>query len=67
MAFVLYVNRIFVKTIKVSKEQAEQASRHVEELSHYIAEQEKIGIILQKNEEKFRNAFDYAAIGMALI
>ena len=65
--FIFFVNRIFVKTLKVSKEQAQQASRHVKELSHYIAEQERIGRILQKSEEKFRNAFDYAAIGMALI
>ncbi len=65
--FVFFVHRMFVRTIRVSKEQAEQASRHVEELSHYISEQEKVAVILQKSEEKFRNAFDYAAIGMALI
>ncbi|MGI8468161.1 MAG: putative bifunctional diguanylate cyclase/phosphodiesterase [Pyrinomonadaceae bacterium] len=65
--FGFFANRMFAKTIKISREQAEQASRHVEELSHYIAEQERIGRILQKSEEKFRNAFDYAAIGMALI
>ena len=65
--FVFFVNRTFVKTLRVSKEQAAQAGRHVAELSHYIAEQERIGKILQKSEEKFRNAFDYAPIGMALI
>lgn len=65
--FIFFVDRMFIKTLKVSREQAEQASRHVEELSHYISEQERVGKILQKSEEKFRNAFDYAAIGMALI
>ena len=65
--FVFFVNKMFLKTLKISKEQAEQTGRHVDELSHYIAEQERVGRILQKSEEKFRNAFDYAAIGMALI
>lgn len=62
-----FINRMFMKTLNISHEQAIQARRHVEELSHYIAEQERIGKILQKSEEQFRNAFDYASIGMALV
>lgn len=65
--FLLYItNRNFSQALKSSREQAEQAARHVNELSHYISEQEKISAILQKSEERFRNAFDYAAVGMAL-
>jgi diguanylate cyclase (GGDEF)-like protein/PAS domain S-box-containing protein len=66
-AFGLFVHRAFMKQLKLSREQAEQARRHVGELSHYIAEQERISKILEKSEERFRNAFDYAAIGMALV
>lgn len=67
LALIIFTNRIFTKTLKTSREQAEQAARHVKELSHYIEEQKKTAIILQKSEERFRNAFDYAAVGMALV
>ena len=40
---------------------------HVEELNRFIAEQERISKALQESEEHFRTAFDYAAIGMALV
>ena len=39
----------------------------VEELNRHIAEQERISKALRETEEHFRNAFDYAAIGMALV
>ncbi len=60
-------DHLFNKNLKNSQGQAEQARRHVEELSHYIAEQERTAKILEKSEEQFRNAFDYAATGMALV
>ncbi len=62
-----FINRLFVKTLSVSREQAEQARRHTEELLHYITEQERTARILKESEEQFRNAFDYASIGMALV
>lgn len=65
--FGVLINHLFNKNLKTSRHQGEQAGRHVEELSHYIAEQERLGKILEKSEEKFRNAFDYAATGMALV
>lgn len=68
VAFVgFFLHRAFMQKLKASREQAAQARRHLAELSHYIAEQDRIGKILQKSEEQFRNAFDYAAIGMALV
>ena len=67
IAFGYFANKMFVKTTRISRDQAQQASRHVEELTHYISEQERFSKILQKSEEQFRNAFDYAAIGMALV
>jgi len=37
-----FTYRTYLKTVETSNAQAEQARRHVEELSHYIAEQERI-------------------------
>jgi diguanylate cyclase (GGDEF)-like protein/PAS domain S-box-containing protein len=53
--------------VETSAAQAEQAKLHVEELNKYIAEQKRISQALIESQEHFRNAFDYAAIGMALV
>jgi len=42
IAIVFFTYRTYLKNIEASANQAEQAQRHVEELSHYIAEQERI-------------------------
>jgi signal transduction histidine kinase/ActR/RegA family two-component response regulator len=42
IAIVFFTYRTYVKNIEASAAQAEQAQRHVLELSHYIAEQERI-------------------------
>lgn len=42
VAIVFFTYRTSLKNIESSLAQAEQAQRHVEELSHYIAEQERI-------------------------
>jgi signal transduction histidine kinase/ActR/RegA family two-component response regulator len=42
IAIVFLTYRTYLKNIESSAAQAEQAQRHVEELSHYIAEQERI-------------------------
>lgn len=42
IAIVFFTYRTYLKNIEASSAQAEQAQRHVEELSHYIAEQERI-------------------------
>jgi signal transduction histidine kinase len=42
IAIVFFTYRTYLKNIEASMNQAEQAERHVEELSHYIAEQERI-------------------------
>jgi diguanylate cyclase (GGDEF)-like protein/PAS domain S-box-containing protein len=57
----------YMKNVESAESQAEQARRHVEELNLYLAEQERISKALRETEEHFRNAFDYAAIGMALV
>ncbi len=59
--------RTYLRNIETSAEQAEQARLHVEELNRYITEQNRISKALQESEEHFRTAFDYAAIGMALV
>jgi signal transduction histidine kinase/CheY-like chemotaxis protein len=42
IAIVFFTYRTYLKNVESSAAQAEQAERHVEELSHYIAEQERI-------------------------
>ena len=42
IAIVFFTYRTYLKNIEASVTQAEQAERHVAELSHYIAEQERI-------------------------
>ena len=42
IAIIFFTYRTYLKNIEAAAEQAEQAHRHVEELSHFIAEQERI-------------------------
>src|SRR6266436_2534294 len=67
IAIVYFPYWTYMKNVESSAAQAEQARRHVEELSCHIAEQERISKALRETEEHFRNAFDYSAIGMALV
>ena len=57
----------YLKKVEATKAKLEQARQHVDELNLHIAEQEKIRRSLQESEERFRRAFDYAAVGMALV
>jgi diguanylate cyclase (GGDEF)-like protein/PAS domain S-box-containing protein len=57
----------YLKKVEATKGKLEQARVHVEELNLHIAEQEKIRCSLAESEERFRRAFDYAAVGMALV
>ncbi|MCU1288325.1 MAG: hypothetical protein JWN60_554 [Acidobacteria bacterium] len=63
---VYFTYTTYLKNVEAAAAQAELAQKHVEELSHHIAEQERISRALKESEEYFRNAFDHAA-GMALI
>ena len=56
----------YLKNVEAAAQQAEQAQKHVVELSHHIAEQERISHALKESEEYFRTTFDHAA-GMAVI
>jgi diguanylate cyclase (GGDEF)-like protein/PAS domain S-box-containing protein len=67
MTIVYFTYWTYMKNVESAAAQAEQAKRHVEELNLHIAEQERISKALRETEEHFRNAFDYAAIGMALV
>ncbi|MBS1810364.1 MAG: EAL domain-containing protein [Acidobacteria bacterium] len=66
VAVVYFTYRVYLRNVEVSQAQAEQAQKHVAELSHHIAEQERISRALKEREEQFRSAFDHAA-GMALV
>ncbi|MEZ5344714.1 MAG: EAL domain-containing protein [Pyrinomonadaceae bacterium] len=65
--FSFLVRKLLNQSAAISKERLDQTNRHVDELTHFIQEQERVGKILEKSEEQFRNAFDYAAVGMALV
>src|SRR5206468_3782733 len=67
IAIVYFTYWTYMKNVEAAAAQAEQARRHVEELNLHIAQQERIERALRETEEHFRNAFDYAAIGMALV
>jgi diguanylate cyclase (GGDEF)-like protein/PAS domain S-box-containing protein len=67
IAIVYLTYRTYLTNVETSTAQAEQAKLHVAELNKYIAEQKRISQALVESEEHFRNAFDYAAIGMALV
>ena len=67
IAIVYFTYWTYMKNVEGAASQAEQARRHVEELNLHIAEQERISKALRETEEHFRNAFDLAAIGMALV
>lgn len=53
VAVVYFTYKTYLRNVEVSNAQADQAQRHA--------------AILQESEERFRSAFDYAAIGMALV
>jgi diguanylate cyclase (GGDEF)-like protein/PAS domain S-box-containing protein len=67
IVIVYFTYRTYLNNVETSAAQAEQARRHVEELNSYLAVQKRISQALAESEEHFRNAFDYAAIGMALV
>ncbi|MFN2515473.1 MAG: diguanylate cyclase [Pyrinomonadaceae bacterium] len=67
LVIVYLTYRTYLANVETSAAQADQAKLHVAELNRYIAEQERISKALVESEEHFRNAFDYAAIGMALV
>ena len=63
---VYFTYTTYLKNVESASKQAEQAEHHVKQLSHHIAEQERVSRALKESEEYFRNAFDHAA-GMAVI
>src|SRR2546423_994510 len=67
IAIIYFTYLTYMKNVASAAAQAAQARQHVEELNRYIAEQDRISKALRETEEHFRNAFDYAAIGMALV
>jgi diguanylate cyclase (GGDEF)-like protein/PAS domain S-box-containing protein len=67
VAIVYFTYVTYLRNVEISAAQAEQAARHVEELSHHLAEQDRISRKLRESEEQFRSAFDGAAVGMILI
>lgn len=67
IAIVYFTYRTYLMNVETSATQAQQAKLHVEELNRFIVEQDRISKALAESEEHFRNAFDHAAIGMALV
>jgi diguanylate cyclase (GGDEF)-like protein len=50
------VKKTSAKAEQSERERAEQAERHIEELQHHIAEQDRIGQALRESKERFRHA-----------
>ena len=67
ISIIYFTFKTYNKHIEATTAQAAQAIQHVEELNHHIIEQNRISQALQESEEHFRSAFNYAAIGMALM
>ncbi|MEO6390262.1 MAG: diguanylate cyclase, partial [Pyrinomonadaceae bacterium] len=66
VAVVYFTYTTYLKNVESAAVQADLAHKHVNELSHHIAEQERIALALKESELYFRNAFDHAA-GMAVV
>jgi diguanylate cyclase (GGDEF)-like protein/PAS domain S-box-containing protein len=71
---IYFTYQSYRKQLQATLAQAAQAERHAEEqrviteaLRESVEEQKVIGLALRKSEEHFRSAFDYAAVGMALV
>lgn len=65
MTYRRYVNDVkatAAKAEQAERERAEQAERHIEELQHHIAEQDRIGQALRESKEKFRHAAFHDAL-----
>lgn len=60
ISIIYFTYQSYRKQLQATQQQAEQAERHAEE-------QQVISQALKKSEEHFRSAFDYAAVGMALV
>ncbi len=50
------IRRTSAQAEQAERERAEQAEKHIEELNHFIAEQERISNALRESKEKFRHA-----------
>ncbi len=60
-----YVDDVKITSAKAEqaeRERAEQAEKHVEELQHHIAEQDRIGQALRESKERFRHAAFHDAL-----
>lgn len=66
IAIIYFTYSTYLKNVESASAQADIAEQHVEQLSHHIAEQDRISRALRESEEYFRTAFDHAA-GMAVI
>jgi PAS domain S-box-containing protein len=55
-----FTYRMYLKNVEVSHLQAQQAERHVDELSGYVKELQEVGEALKRSERDYRGLFEHA-------
>jgi len=66
IGIIYFTYQTYLRNIETATAQAEQARRHVEELSRHIAERQQAEQALRESEARFRAIFESSAIGICI-